>query len=518
MATQITRLRLFIAIMATERTSNESNEPDPLPNLEGRIVCADTLATVANPDWNPEIAAGLTGSNPQIRKALIERSGVLQMWRDAHSEEEKVWVMDQDKTTRMRLADALRETGNEDHPELMSFARHELLTVDAKPIATDTRLIFYDRKRKGFDIVIGNPPYETIAKGMTPSERKTVKDNLRDYKRYVTTRGNNLYNLFLEVALALAKPEDGVVTMIVPLSVAFAQAQAATRRLFEQRANKIWIRHQDNGPDMTFHESPVANPTNRQRTTIITAFLGKTLVSIKTTGTSQWTKSERERFLTSRDYATAPDIAENRIDGRLAHQWPRVSTNLIAKLVSSMALQKCKINDLEIRTGEFSVTIPQTAYNFITIAPAGKLSRREILLNLDSSDNLQLAMAVLNNHIAYMWWRVWGDAFHVNKYEMTSIAIPDKWLDDAEMNREARHLGRSLINAINPDNIQLNKSGTRGGTFENVNFYQACPAIIEQIDILYLEALGMLNDQLLNQLRKLRSNSNWRLNDTITAP
>ena len=106
--------------------------------------------------------------------------------------------------------------------------------------------------------------------------------------------------------------------------------------------------------------------------------------------------------------------------------------------------------------------------------------------------------------------QMWADAFHVNKYEMASVALPDKWLDDALTNREARRLGRALIDAVNPSNVQRNRSGTRGGTFENVNFHETCPELIEEIDYLYLDALGLLDDRLLNQLYKLRSNSNWR--------
>ena len=45
MAVQVTRLRLFIAIMAAE--GEERAEAEPLPNLEARIVCADTLSTRA---------------------------------------------------------------------------------------------------------------------------------------------------------------------------------------------------------------------------------------------------------------------------------------------------------------------------------------------------------------------------------------------------------------------------------------------------------------------------------------
>ena len=120
-------------------------------------------------------------------------------------------------------------------------------------------------------------------------------------------------------------------------------------------------------------------------------------------------------------------------------------------------------------------------------------------------------MAALNGHVAFAWWRVWGDAFHVNAHELTSVAIPDEWFDDSETNAYARRLGRQLIDAITPDNIATNRSGTRGNTFENVNFHDAAPDIIRQVDELYLRALGLPLDPLMAQLRAMRSSSNWRL-------
>ena len=123
-------------------------------------------------------------------------------------------------------------------------------------------------------------------------------------------------------------------------------------------------------------------------------------------------------------------------------------------------------------------------------------------------------MAAVNGHVAYAWWRVWGDAFHVNDYELTSVTIPDAWLDDADMNQRARSLGRQLIASITPDNVKTQRSGTGGNEFENINFYEVRPDTIRQLDELHLEALGLLPmDPLLGQLRKMRSNSNWRLAD-----
>ncbi len=508
MATQITRLRLFIAVMAAERDLPETR---PLPNLEGHIIGADTLATIARPEWLPEITGGLEDANPEIQNALTGLADVRRQWLNAHTETEKSTVRAQDAAARQHLIDVLERTGNADHPEMSGFARHQLLEPGAAAAATDARLLFYAPDWRGFDVVIGNPPYEPIAYGQPANRRRAERNRLRDSKQYQTTNGGNLYNLFCEVALTLVKQEDGVVTLVVPLSLAFGQDKAATRRLFEQRSKNIRLRHQDNRPDTTFHESPVAHPENRQRTTIITAVTGNRRAVIETTGAGKWAKSEREQYLLSRRYTRilARPVG---FHVNLDNQWPRIPTEAVARLIAEMYAQRRTISNLGVLgESEYSITFPLTAYEFITVAPPGKLQRGQNTHPLAGQLELELAMAALNGHVAYAWWRVWGDAFHTNDYELASVTIPDPWLDDADTNALARRLGRELIDAITPENIVTNRSGTGGNTFENVNFYTAAPETIRQLDELHLTALGLPPEPLLTQLRTMRSGSNWRL-------
>ena len=67
LAVQIARLRLFIAITAARKSLPSYGaslaESQPLPNLEAIIVCADTLETVADPEWR---AVQLDMAVPQV--------------------------------------------------------------------------------------------------------------------------------------------------------------------------------------------------------------------------------------------------------------------------------------------------------------------------------------------------------------------------------------------------------------------------------------------------------------------
>ena len=191
-------------------------------------------------------------------------------WFDAHTEDEKQELLGQDSVLRDHLKVLLQGNSELASPELIGFAEAPLFNINPTPAKTDARLLFYENPWRGFDIVIGNPPYEALSKSMERAQINALKTE----KEYQTTNVGDLYPLFCEVALALAKPKKGVVTMVVPLSIAFGQKQMSLRSRFESHAGEISLRHYDNIPDTIFNGAPTLKSwKNRQRVTICTGVL-----------------------------------------------------------------------------------------------------------------------------------------------------------------------------------------------------------------------------------------------------
>ena len=496
LAVQIARLRLFIAITAARR-----NDPGdtPLPNLEARIVCADTLATVANPQWRPDRPGRLDTANPELIAALTAVAANRAQWFDAHTEDAKQELLTQDRALRDRLSLLLRHNGELASPELVAFAATPLFSIDPTPANTDARLLFYETPWRGFDVVISNPPYEGLSKSMT---RQQV-DALKKDKGYQTTNVGDLYALFCETALALAKPDGGVVTLIVPLSIAFGQRQRTLRNIFNARSKRINLRHHHSRPDTTFNTSPtVRHAENRVRSTIITAVTRNAQeLAISSTGLQSWASGERADFLTRRQSVVVPNLRPN-LDRRIAGQWPRIPTREVSGMVSAIIAQSSAIASCRTDAGA-TVAFPQVAYQFISVIPHAAVSpRSEHLLTVADLDTLRLIMAALNGHVGFGWWRVFGDGFHTNAYELTSMTIPDDW---AASPRPAIELGQRLIDAI-PECIVA--TTMRGTAWQNVNFHLK-PDLIEELDRLHLAALGLPAEPLLTHLRIMRSSSSW---------
>ena len=505
MAVQVTRLRLFIAIVAAEGEGKA--ETEPLPNLEARIVCADTLCTRATREWSAAGPGTLQSTIREITNALDEVTEIRGRWISAHDEAAKQAIRLEDERARERLRGAL--SGRMANPETTRFAKHPLLDPDIPPAEVDARFLFYNQNWTGFDIVIGNPPYGSASMYLDgPSQNR---NQVLSRRGYTTTAGNDLYNLIAEAALKLAKPEGGVVTLIVPLSICFGQDQMDTRKLFESECDHIILRSQDNRPDKSFHNSPVQNAESRQRTTMLTARTGKGQPQIEISGTNRWLRSERYDYLNSRE-APLPKITGRNLNTKLDTQWERIPTREIQELITTMRECNLVIADLSVLgENDFAVGFPLTAMYFITVTPAGKLNRGEKHIAISDEENLEIAMAVTNGHAAYAWWKTYGDAFHVNPHEMGTIPIPDKWLQDPTMKAEARRLGRELIHTINDENIGTNITGINSIEQDSMNFHACAPDTIEAIDKLYLKAIGLQENPLLNQLHILRSDSTWRL-------
>ena len=72
--------------------------------------------------------------------------------------------------------------------------------------------------------------------------------------------------------------------------------------------------------------------------------------------------------------------------------------------------------------GTAGIGLPKTAMYFVTAAPAGLLDRDEEALACDKHD-VDSLLAVLNSSVAYLWWKAWGDGFHVKA--ATYTAMPD---------------------------------------------------------------------------------------------
>ncbi len=511
MAAQIARLRLFIALQHAERNVTD---PAPLPNLEARIVCADTLFTHPAEGYDPFAPASaetLASADPWTRtvleNALQNIAEVRQQWPNAHSEGTKRSRRSEDRVAREELRKHLDDTflSSDALAELQALADHPLLELAHDEAASiDPRLLFAQAEGnwQGFDVVIGNPPYQSYRKSdIGDTERDALKA-----RGYRTTSTSDIYTLFCEAALALARP-NGVVTMVVPLSIAFGRQERALRAVFEERCRFVRTRHYDNIPDTIFNQHPLFKEwKNKQRATIFTAVRGEGPPAITTSALLRWPVADRASVLPIRPELPLPHGEDSVVRG----QWPRVPHEAVAKMIRAVANEPTTIEYLRNQASggdsPCQLSLPPTGWYFVSALPPGtRNAAAQLLMSLPDEDTRKLAIAALNGHVAYGWWRAFGDGYHVKLSDFAGLTIPSAWLDGRDLDR-ALSLGEELIEAI-PDSIKAKKNA--GKEWPNVDFFESRPDLIAELDRFHIESLGLDATELLPHLRQMRSRRAW---------
>lgn len=525
LAAQITKLRLFIAIEAAERNNNTGEGVEPLPNLEARIVCADTLATQATDEYDPLRPERQTSDAKKLR--LFEDTQKLRIpieekikeivelrdrWADAYSTNVKEKLIKEDEQERNELNRLLVKNADGftagARRELKMFADLSMLSPSEDSVAElDARILsgrIGEDGGPGFDIVIGNPPYESFKKALLAKDKISRLRN----RGYETINVKNVYTLFCEASLALAKKNDGVVCLVVPLSLCFGQQHMTLRDLFEEKCRSIETRSYDTIPDTVFNAHPLFKDwKNRQRVTIVTGIRGQGLAALRTGPIYRWNARDRRPCM-----ATRPHPAKH---GQHRAGWAMIPNQGMANLIERACTFGTSVGDFlqtvvsKTRKNN-SIALPRTAGYFIAALPEGKVSpRREKPKMVGDDENLYIMMTLLNGHVAYGWWRAFGDAFDVKWSDFEGFHIPKTWLDTER--HKAIHFGKSLIKAI-PNCIT--SKGMVQREWLSANFFDGASTLIEEIDKFHLRSLGFTTanelSKILSTLRTMRSPDGWK--------
>ena len=211
-AIQIAKLRLFISLVIEQdvKLDVENFGIRTLPNLETRFVVADSLlglhrsqstqSTFANQQVQLEIR------NLEIKEQENILESVRSRYFNAVTEKQKKRFRKKDETIRKKIARLLVDDGweNDDARKI----------VEWDPYDPYRYVNWFDPKwmfgnSKGFDIVIGNPPY-------IPLQDNEGKLRLQ-YKNagFKTLDGEgDIYQLFYEKGCRLLRPNQGVLAYI----------------------------------------------------------------------------------------------------------------------------------------------------------------------------------------------------------------------------------------------------------------------------------------------------------------
>ncbi len=207
-AIQIAKLRFFISLICDQRTNRSKKENygiRPLPNLETKFVAADTLIGL------PEMEQ-LALVPQRVYKIEAEIESLYHNHFAVQRRDQKLALQRKIKDLRAELGKLLAES-------LMASKKAQHV-ADWDPFDPQASSDFFDLHwmfgrslADGFDVVLGNPPYQSAI------EHKKIKGE--EYRnsvkqRYIATTGTwDLYIPFFEAGIKFLKP-NGVLSFISP--------------------------------------------------------------------------------------------------------------------------------------------------------------------------------------------------------------------------------------------------------------------------------------------------------------
>lgn len=210
-AVNIAMLRLWLSLAI----DYESFPPPPLPNLDFKIVCGDSLV---GPDPNPDNYGTL------FRHRVHELASQLAELKGRHLK-------------------ATSDEKNSLFSEIESLQKElrEVLSDEAVPEkVVDWRIKFAEvfDQNGGFDVVVANPPYISA---LEFRRTRSNEDRIRLNSQYKSTRGAyDYYVPFFERGLQLLKPK-GLLSFITPNKYLSAPYAKALRELLSSSTSLLSV-------------------------------------------------------------------------------------------------------------------------------------------------------------------------------------------------------------------------------------------------------------------------------------
>lgn len=188
-AVLIAKLRFFISLIVNQNVNEgaENRGVRPLPNLETKLVAADTLSRV-------ELPQRTLFADPRIERIKAELASVRQRYFIARTPKTKGKYRDRDAALRQEMAGVL-VADNYERENAERLAGWN--PYDQNRRADFFNVLWMFGLEEGFDIVIGNPPYvrQEAIRAQKPLLKATYPDvytGTADLYVYFFRRGINL--------------------------------------------------------------------------------------------------------------------------------------------------------------------------------------------------------------------------------------------------------------------------------------------------------------------------------------
>jgi type I restriction-modification system DNA methylase subunit len=392
MAVEISRLRAWLSLIVDVEDS--SNKVEPLPNLDFKFVCANSLLPLE------EDIQEAFGDDPELGLKL---QTIREKYFNTNMSERK---------NKLRLEYEKLVKGDE---SLFGESYKTTQLKSFRPFDSNASAIFFDSEYmfglRNFDIVIGNPPYGA----------KVSDEHKKKFKKFYKSasadaaggRGSlNTYVVFIELALNLLSTK-GNLNYIVPISVCSSESSMPLHALLENQCEYIKISSFAARPQPVFLNAMV-------NTSILTAIkTGKSCDGVsmtkmyrKSSGVSMSEILDSIKFIEPKGFY---------IKGR----YPKISDQIELDILKKLNALPSTLSDYLVDVGLPIYYRAAGGRYFKIITPFSTGSAAEKSITVDESNQMSIG-AILSSNLYFWFYQIYSDNLNLKKTELESFPMPSQ--------------------------------------------------------------------------------------------
>ena len=396
MAVEIARLRAWLSLIVDEE---DGREVEPLPNLDFKFVCANSLVPL-----DKELG-------------LFSDSSLHQKLKDTRNK----YFNARKPHTKKALQDEYYKLTKSEQTALIADDRRTVQLKSFDPFKNAYPSDFFDPEQMfglvGFSIVIGNPPYGA----KYPKALKSVFQN-----HYIVTQTKDGYKgsldtyvLFIELGFNLLS-KNGNLHYIVPISITSSDSVSQAHKLLESKSKLIRISSYSVRPKPIFDNAMV-------NTSIL--FFNKTdSPNEKIYSTKMYRRSSAIEISDIVSSLKFQDVTNLKLKGR----YPKISDDIEVTILNKLNSIPTKIRDLQSYEGApiYYRFAGGRYFKVITNYTTNSSAERKIMLKEKYSN---LVGAVLSTSLFFWYYQVFSDNLNLKNFEVESFPVPIDMFSDNEI-------------------------------------------------------------------------------------
>ena len=487
-ATEIAKLRLFLKMVAVvDVVPRDPNLGlDPLPDIDFNIRCGNTLVGYATAkDLENDLQYGDMFANNEFRdkvhtemdivahaydtfkKVQLEQSSDLETYKNA-KQELKNRLKKLDELLNKKLYASTVSEGSLKYEEWLKS--HQPFHWLAE---------YYDiiNGNKGFDVIIGNPPY--VGYTRKNKETKIAVCDIYKVKGLVTLPTSNLYAFTIERSYYIMHI-DAKIGMIIPISAFANDSMLELQNLIKGNMADIYI--------STFHQRPAQLFAGvLQRLSIFVASKNEANL-IFTTGIYRWYEDTRDKLFKNMSYISVCQSKQkhivkvgNRIEASIFEKYS--SERVISSYIGGHNMS----NSIYYRTagGGYWVTFLNKEFDCVSVSNKHTTLKAEY--------NSKIITAALNSNLFWWYYSINYDLFNFKDYMIFGF----QFTYDPNEVESIKKISDQMENNLRQNASYYTINSKTNGATETVTYRkQLSKHLMDEIDKLLKKHYGFTEEEL----------------------